>query len=250
MKILSCASVRRRLGRWHDGELPPAEHYAVDQHLRDCPPCAAESRALSRLGSLMRDMAAGRVLSADEAAGLRAGVLGRRKAEDAVSFSRWLDEVFEDMHLVLAGLGATAATAVCVALLAGMAYLSPPERADSLSGMLSALAQPGSDRNPVALGATVRPPRGYTGDAVPAALSSATEEDLVFALAAVVTQEGRVSHSEVLHANREDREVVLRLMNAVAEARFQPASRAGEPVAVNLVWLITHTTVRGSKTHS
>jgi hypothetical protein len=38
-------------------------------------------------------------------------------------------------------------------------------------------------------------------------------------------------------------------MNAVREARFHPASRRGSPVAVNLVWLLTHTTVRG-KTHS
>lgn len=250
MRILSCASVRRRLGRWHDAELPPSEQYAVEQHLDGCPPCAAEARALARLGGLMREAAADRTLPADDALGLRANILGRRNAEDAVSFAAWVREVFEDMHLVWAGLSATAATAVCVALLAGMAYLSPAERADSLSGLLSAMAQPGSDRNPVALGAMVRPPSGYTGDAVPAALSSVSEEDLVFALAAVVTQEGRVARSEVLHSNREDREVVLRLMNAVAEARFQPASRAGEPVAVNLVWLITHTTVRGRKSHS
>ena len=250
MRILSCASVRRRLDRWHDGELAPSEQYAVEHHLSGCPPCAAEARAISELGNLMREVAVSRALAADDVLGLRAAILARRKAEAEVSLTARLGELFQDMHLVWAGLSATAATAVCVGLLAGMAYLSPPERADSLSGLLGAMAEPGSDRNPVALGATVRPPRGYAPDAVPAALSSASEEDLVFALAAVVTQEGRVSHSEVLLANREDRDVVLRLMNAVSEARFQPASRAGEPVAVNLVWLITHTTVRASKTHS
>lgn len=249
MKILSCASVRRRLEAWYDGELPPAEQCAVDQHLAGCPPCAAEARALQRIGELMRDSAARHSLSADQAAGMRSGVLARRKAEDDLSWTSQVSQLFEDMHLVWAGLSATAATVVCLALLLGIAYLTPAERADSLSGLMSAMAQPGSDRNPVSLGARIRPPRSYSGDAVPAMLQATSEEDLVLALAAVVTQEGRVAHSELLQASREDREMVLQLMNAVAAARFQPASVGGEPVAVNLVWLITHTTVR-AKAHS
>jgi hypothetical protein len=93
-------------------------------------------------------------------------------------------------------------------------------------------------------------------------LPSTTQEDLVFVLAAVVTQEGRVSRSPVLLAHRSDREAVLRLMNAVAAARFQPASFGNDPVAVSLVasrrasttspflpFFLTHTTVRG-KSHS
>lgn len=249
MKILSCAAVRRRLDQWHDGELPPAEHCAVDQHLAGCPPCAADARALQQIGALMRESASRRALSNDAAAGMRSGVLARRKAEDDLSWTTQFGELFQDMHLVWAGLSATAATAICAVLLLGMAYLTPAERADSLSGLISAMAQPGSDRNPVALGAKVRPPRYYSGDAVPAMFQATTEEDLVLALAAVVTQEGRVAHSELLQASKQDRELVLQLMNAVAAARFEPASVGGEPVAVNLVWLITHTTVR-AKAHS
>jgi hypothetical protein len=163
------------------------------------------------------------------------------------------------MHFVWAGLCATAATAACAALLVGMAHFTFPERADSLSGIISALAAPGSDRTAVAMDPRMQPPRA-AGDAVPAMLPSTTEQDLVFALAAVVTQEGRVSRSrsQLLLANRSDREAVLRLMNAVTAARFEPARFANEPVQVNLVTLrrnsagspylpffLTHTTVRG-----
>lgn len=248
MKILSCSSVRRRLDLWHDGQLPPAEQCAVDQHLAGCPPCAADARALQRIGELIRDSAALRALPKEQADGLRSGLLARRKAEDDLSWASQFGVLFEDMHLIWAGLSATAATAICVVLLAGIAYLTPAERADSLSGLMSAMAQP------VALSS---PSRDYAGDAVPASMWQATrEEDLVLALAAVVTQEGRLAHSDLGLANREDRETVLRLMNAVSAARFQPARLAGAPVAVNVVWrdgphfrLLEHTTVRG-RTHS
>jgi hypothetical protein len=34
------------------------------------------------------------------------------------------------------------------------------------------------------------------------------------------------------------------LLNAVATARFEPARAAGAPVSQNVVWLVSHTTVR------
>jgi hypothetical protein len=250
MNVLSCAAVRRRLEAFHDRELPPVEHYAVDQHLDGCPRCAAMARAFNDLGSLLREGATHRALSADGASGLKAAVLGRACAEDSVAWPRVVRELFEDMHFVYAGLSATAATVVCFVMLLGMTYFQAPGRDDSLAGMMEALADPGSDRNPLIMDGRVRPPRVRSSDAVPAMLPSASEEDLVFALAAVVTQEGRVSSSRVLLANHHDREAVLRLMNAVSTARFQPATRwGGDPVAVNMVWLVTHTTVR-AKTHS
>jgi hypothetical protein len=68
---------------------------------------------------------------------------------------------------------------------------------------------------------------------------------VVFALAAVVTREGLVVRPSVLRASAGDHETVSRLVRAVSEARFSPASFAGAPVAVNMVWVVTHTTVRG-----
>lgn len=250
MKALPCAAVRRKLEAFHDGELTVGEQLAVSTHLQDCAPCAAEIDDLKHLANQVRIAARATDTRAPDLSALGAAVMGRLQAEREVSLPVQVGHLFEDMHLVWAGLSATAATMACAALLFGIWVLSPPERADSLSGLLSALAQPGSDRNPVSLDHRMQLPRVTVDGVVPAMLpTGASEEDLVFALAAVITREGRVARSEVLLSNRGDREVVLRLMNAVREARFQPASLRGAPVAVNLVWLFTHTTVRG-KIHS
>ena len=75
-----------------------------------------------------------------------------------------------------------------------------------------------------------------------------SEEDAVFALAAVVTQQGRIANLELVLAEQRsgaDRERVLRLLDDVSRARFEPARIGGSPVAVNVVWLLAHTTVRG-----
>ena len=149
-----------------------------------------------------------------------------------------------------AGLSATAATLACAALLLGMAYFATPGRDDSLAGIIDAMAEPVVDARARA--------DHVAGDIVPVSLASATEQDLVFALAAVVTQEGRVSRSQaqVQLAKRADRETVLRLMNAAVASRFQPVRLGVSPVPSNLVWLaqwtggvrlygVTHTTVRG-----
>lgn len=249
MKVLDCTVVEQLLDAFHDGELSVDDRVAVGLHLQDCPLCSHEAEALAFIGASLRDEAPHRGPSAAELDSMRDAIVGRVQAERAVSWPVRVGHLFDDMHLVWAGLSATAATVTCAALLFGIWFLSPPERADSLAGLLSALAAPGSDRNPVSIDQRMRLPRVSNGGVLPAMLStSATEEDLVFALAAVVTQEGRIARSEVLVSNHRDRDVLL-LMNAINEARFQPASLRGSPVAVNLVWLLTHTTVR-AKVHS
>jgi hypothetical protein len=249
MKVLRCSAVVRCLEAFHDGGLPVPDRVAVAHHLQDCPACAHEADALARLGATLRAEAAVPAPGASEFASMRDAIVGRLQAEHEFSWPVRVGHLFEDMHLVWAGLSATAATVTCAALLFAIWFLSPPERADSLAGVLSALASPGSDRNPVSIDQRMRLPRVSDEAVLPAVLAStATEEDLVFALAAVVTQEGRIARSEVLVSNHRGRDV-LRLMNAINEARFQPASLRGAPVAVNLVWLLTHTTVR-AKVHS
>jgi anti-sigma factor RsiW len=251
VKLLTCAAVRRRLASFHDGELGIEDQIAVAAHLEGCPPCAGEARGLRELGDALRWGAAAQAPADGLTDGLRSGVVSRWLAEHAQSLGTQVGRMFEDMHLVWAGLSATAATVTCAVALFGIAYLTPPERPDSLAGVVSALAAPGSNRNPVALNDRIRVPRVVRDAPMRAVLASTPpqEEDLVFALAAVVTQEGRLTHPEVLLSNRQDREAVVRLMNAIIDARFEPASYRGAPVAVNLVWLLTHTTVR-AKAHS
>jgi hypothetical protein len=251
MTVLGCAAVRKRLAAFHDGELPVAEQVAVAAHLDGCTTCVAEARTLERIGALVREGAVARVEAAPGVAHLREVVVARFRAEDAQSWSSQVGHLFEDMHLVWAALSASFATAVCAVLLFGIWYFSPPERADSLAGVLDALATPGSNRNPVRPDDRLSLPRVALDASMPALFSDPDEdaEDVVFALNAIVTQEGRVAFPELVASSRNDRATVVRVMNAVHSARFQPASyRDGSPVAVNLVWLLTHTTVR-AKTH-
>jgi hypothetical protein len=250
VNTLRCAVVRRRLGAYHDDELGLHERVAIASHLRGCLSCACEAAHLSALSAMLREMALARANTPPALEATGRMIATRVQAERDTSLLARVGRLFDDMHFVWAGLSAAGATATCAALLFAIWFLSPPERADSLAGVLSALAAPGSDRNPVTLDLRMNLPRVAEDAVVPAMLANeATEEDLVFALAAVVTREGRIARSELLLPNRGDREVALRLMNAVREARFQPARLRGHPVAVNVVWLLTHTTVRG-KRHS
>ena len=63
-------------------------------------------------------------------------------------------------------------------------------------------------------------------------------------LSAVVTREGRVSGLELL-SNDHDLQEVNDLVTALSRGRLEPAQSDGSPVAVNLVWLVAHTTVKG-----
>jgi hypothetical protein len=60
----------------------------------------------------------------------------------------------------------------------------------------------------------------------------------------MVTREGRVSRLAAL-TNDLDRRQVDDILNAISQGRLEPAQFDGAPIAVNLVWLFAHTTVRG-----
>ena len=246
MTLLPCAAARRCLAAYYDGELSLGEQVSVAAHVDACQRCAWELDRLRLVGRAVREGAAA-LPAPPDAARLEDTIVGRVTVERQQELPARLGRLFEDMHLVWAGLAATAATCVCAVLLLGLWYLAPPERDDSLAGILSALASPGSDRNPVPPDGRMVLPR-VMEPLLPAALQTETltEDDVVLALAAVVTREGRVAYPSVLHASRHDRAAVARLVHAAVGARFTPASYGGSPVAVNMVWVLTHTTVRGS----
>lgn len=240
MKVLTCAAVRRRLTAFHDGELSAHDLLAVEGHLEGCPRCAAEAAALTSLGDALRASAAE---PGDDLRGLRADILSRVKAERDASVAARFGRLFEDLHLVWIGLAATAATLICSAVTLSALQFGSPERSDSLAALIGQLgATPGSNQNPVRLDSGVRFPSVNKDDFMPAIAVS--QQEAVLALAAVVTKEGRVGGFEVL-ANEGDRREVLALLDAIARARFAPAEFGGAPVAVNVIWLVSHTTVRG-----
>jgi hypothetical protein len=245
MTLLTCGAVRRRLMGYHDRELPVSELIAVEAHLKDCPPCTTELRELQSVGESLRLAAA--PSPADNWAGLMPGVIGRMRAEANESWSAKTGRMFEDMHLVWIGLASTTATFLCGAVVLGMLHFASPGRQDSLSAVIAVMAAPpGSDLNPYRFNNQMMqaPSLLDTGGILQDTLSSrASDKDMVFAVSAMVSREGVVSDVAVL-SNDQDRQLISPILNAISSGRLEPAQFAGGPVAVNLVWLVAHTTVR------
>ncbi|MFB3854552.1 MAG: zf-HC2 domain-containing protein [Vicinamibacterales bacterium] len=237
----NCGTVRKHLAAYYDAELPVETHIAVEAHLRECVACAMELADLEGLGDTLR-AGAGRVPDG-VLDGFMPGVVSRMKAEQSESLGEKFNRMFEDLHLVWAALGATCATVASVALMAGIFYYAVSNaRPDSLAGLLDAMAAPGSNANPVQLSGNIAFPRGI--DTATPTLPM-TEEDAVFTLATVLTREGRIDAVELLDAKSSERREVLELLDAISTARFEPATFAGSPVAVRMVWMVAHYTVRG-----
>ena len=171
--------------------------------------------------------------------------------------------MFEDMHLVYAGMGGVAAMMVCVATMFGTMRLTANERPDSLAAMVTFLATPGSsaDAAPIDVAGHAR----WTARS--SAANETAEEDAVFALAATLTRGpgnagleplrsvGRRAASRRLRAPADavdpidnNAKLIEGLLDAVARARLGPKQAEGLPASGNtFVWLVTHTTVRASQ---
>jgi hypothetical protein len=239
MMARGCWQVRRQLSAFHDSELPVGEQIAVQAHLRECPACAAELSEMDALGSCLRTGALAAGVRPEELEGLPSMVVSRMKAEEAESISGRTGQLFEDLHLVWAALGATGATVACVALIAFIWYYAIPLPA-------------GSNMNPMAANAAMSMPSVASNNPFPAE-PLLDEGELALALAAVVTKEGKIAKAEVLQPGdgskrltREERQAALALLDLMSKVRFQPARYVGSPapVAVNMVWLYASLTVK------
>ncbi len=238
----TCQTTRSRLSAYLDGELDVQAHVDVRQHLSDCAGCRAELTAFEDLGGLLRSVGTGRTV---EVAGLADAVVSRVSAEGREAWPARLSRAFDDMHLVWAGLCATGAVIVCAGLAASLVLLAPrEERADSLRGMFASLALAGTDIEPMLLRPGLEVPRVSPEAITPVMLASVLpgpwSGDSDVAVSAVVTRDGRVLDARIL-----DGHVYAGFTENLQEsARFHPASRRGVPVAVSLVWVMSHTTVR------
>ena len=251
MDLLGCAEIRPRLAAYYDGELSVEGQIAIDTHVMGCAACAGDARRLEAIGRALRARTVSTNALADTAAGLAITVVSRMNAERDQSVRARVGRLFEDMHLVWAALGAVTSTACCILLIAATMYFTGPGRTDSLAAIMTAMASPGSNANPVRLDQSIQVPRVRLEGIIPAMLvgrrpsdnGEAREQDV--ALAAIVTREGTIAGLEVLLADGHGEEMMLSLLDEAATVRFEPASFAGSPVAVNMVWLLAHTTVRG-----
>jgi hypothetical protein len=204
----------------------------------DAPPAGGDLRHLGQ--------PRGAAVSLDaQLASMSSAVISRVKAERAQSLPSRIARLFEDLHLVWAALAATTATVTAAAIVAGVLYFAPKERSDSLAGVLSALAAPGSDRNPMMLDKFIAPPR-FEAEPIIENMPLTTEgTDVMLAVSGVVTQDGRLAFPSLVSTSPYSQAEDRRVMDQVSATRFEPATRGGAPVAVNFVWLLERTNVRG-----
>jgi anti-sigma factor RsiW len=247
MTLLTCTAVRRRLEAFHDRELPVAELIALESHIKDCSGCDEELRELGSVGDALRLAAAPG--PADDWTGLAPGVVARIRAENHESLRARAERLFEDLHLIWIGLASTTATLLCGVIALGTLHFASPERPDSMAAMIAVMAEPlGSDLNPARLDSRYQFPRvPQNGDVQrtleSVAVSDHVSDDMMLAVSAVVTREGGVADLSVLTNDRDRR--VTSILDALSRARLQPAEFGGSPVAVNLVWILAQTTVKG-----
>lgn len=246
MTPMSCSAVRRRLQAFYDRELPTREQIAVEAHISGCPRCGLELRDLAIVGDALRLGAAPG--PADDWTGVAPGVISRMRAEQNESWTARAGRLFDDLHLVWIGMASTTATFVCATTVLSMLAFAPLERRDdSLAAVIAVMAAPmGSDVNPFRFDRRVQMPSVPDSGAVYEALENQTssDADCEVTFAAVVNREGRVAGLTVLGGGADTRET-QGLMEGLTDAHLEPAQYYGSPVAANIVWHVTHTTVKG-----
>jgi Putative zinc-finger len=249
MKPFTCAATRRRLDAFCDRELPIADEIAVSAHLEWCAECASAADQIRSVGESLRAIAPGRVaLSNEGAGGFTAAVVSRLKAEHDTSISAEVRRMFEDMHLLYVGAGATVAATVCVVLMLGMMRFATDSRPDSLAAILNVMATPfGCDAStseiPDAMVCRARWVASFQR------ANETAEQDTVFTLDAVVIQQGQLANFAVMRASRHETasdqaEAIEELLDTVSRARSntEPTEFSGE-----LVRIVTQETVRATK---
>ncbi|HZR26352.1 MAG TPA: hypothetical protein VFA59_22340 [Vicinamibacterales bacterium] len=248
MKPLNCHAARRRLQAFHDRELIVADQIAVSAHLEWCDQCAAALAELRAVGSVLQAFAPGRAAAVDESGSFQRAVLNRVKAEREVSFVARVRGMFDDMHLVYAGLGATAATLVCVVIMLSMMRFASVERPDSLAAIMSVLSTSlGCDSVPELIegGGCSRWQEQFQR------ANESAEQDAVFALDSVVIEKGRLADLDRLrrtHRRSSDVnqvEMIEGLLDSVSRARFE-GQTPHLAVTGNMLRVIDQTTVRAN----
>jgi Putative zinc-finger len=276
---VGCEYAREHLDGFVDGELSVDEQVAVESHLRWCRTCAARVEDLQLIGHSIRLGSMAPRLVDDETRtvnDLHSSVLIRVRTEEELSLGARFREMFTDMRLLWPALGATAAVTICLAGSLSVLQLASLERPESLATMLDTLANPGAERNPLMPGNNARVDRLFDkfvdsdragGISMPRAsddqalFEGIPEQDAMYAVAAVVSREGRIANYELLKSERtgqrteKERSVhandVEMVLDAVRQSRFAPAQTPlGRTVAVNMVWLIYMTTVETPAVHT
>lgn len=239
-----CCDVREHLEAFYDGELSIDQRVAIQNHLGECIACSLAAEELTDLGASIREFAAQVAdRTSDEPMQMTGRVIERLGVEEQFSIRSQVMALFQDMHLVWAGLGATVATMICVIGSASVLHAANQQQPGSFASVISILANPGSNENPMRLNYDMLAPQVVA--AVPLETSGADGE---YALSAVVSREGRIQGIEVINPSGTFDRSVNAMLHDAYKVQFAPAKTRGDAVAVRMVWLVANTTVKGRVT--
>lgn len=244
MTGLTCSAVRQRLAAFHDDELGVQERIAVQAHVNTCDGCQTELAGFREVSFALRLAAAPG--PADDWTGLQPGVISRMRAEASQSWPARMGRMFDDMHLVWIGLASTVATLLVGTIVLGMLRFASPERDDSLRALLAMVsAVPGSDLNPAGIdGLAVQAPSVPEDGIINNSLErSGQGAEQMLAFAAVITRNGDIAAMTALGDGRGSRQVAA-LINEISLGRLEPARYGTDPLAVSMVWVVEHVTVK------
>ena len=212
MTRTACQAARLLFDAYVDGELTGADRLRLSRHLDECEACAGEVGALHGLGDLLRQTVGTAALPRAIDA-LASSVVTRVRAESAVSLGAKFERAVGDSRLLWVGMGSVAGAAVtmlvvAVALFFGQtSALSGMAQAGGDAGTLLAVAQSGDGRGGVLVHFDAAEGVRIITEST---LAGPTGQELVDALAGLVTPKGRVVElSEMAPADRARTEEVL-----------------------------------------
>src|SRR4051812_18920851 len=244
MTGLTCTAVRQRLAAFHDDELDVRGRIAVQAHVNGCERCQTDLSGYQGVAAALRLAAAPG--PADDWTGLTPGVISRMRAEASQAWLARMGRMFDDMHLVWIGLASTAATILVGAIVLSMLRFASPARDGSLRALLAMVsAVPGSDLSPAGIdGLAVQAPSVPEDGIINASLErSGQGAEQMLAFAAVITRDGNIAAMQALGDSRGSRQVA-KLIGEISRGRLEPARYGADPLAVSMVWVVEHVTVK------
>lgn len=241
-----CEQVRGELSAFYDEELPVADRIAISDHLAGCPSCRLEADDLSMIGEALHASARDDVTTMPVLGRLQTDILERWSAEERASFGRTFRNLFDDPRRASASLGVSVVASLLLAMSAFFLAQSPIRHPESLKAAMTLSSR--ARTTDIYLPEIEWLPRVHAEAIMPATVMNRDDEEVAFA--ALVTADGYLEDVEFIgdrvagRSNLPTHAQLSELLNAVATARFEPARAAGAPVSQNVIWLVSHTTVR------
>jgi hypothetical protein len=246
MLTWNCQRIREELSAFYDEELPVTDRIAIADHLDNCPSCRLEADDLEAIGTALQSTARTEdVAVMPGLSRLETDILERWHAEEKASLSRTIRDLFDDGRRTSACIGVSVVMSLCLAMAAFLLAQGPVEHPESLKAAMTLSSR--SRTTDIYL-PSVMLPRAYADAIMPATVVNG--DDVEVAFAATVTPEGYLAELELIGERTRGRPglpthaQLSELLNAAATARFEPARAAGTPVSQNILWLVSHTTVR------